>query len=134
MPKRFIDWTESQFDWTEILEADPESRIIKTAYRLVKGVAKMMISQYSYDFVLQQVRPNGKKFYTHFVLRGFVFCTFLPNCISRHFPQRCVRIEYSNGHLDMLVKGLAVNFRVEEIEEAEFVSEEAAKKYYKLEG
>ena len=127
-----LNWTKSQFDWSEILDVDPSFRIVKIVCRLVRELAKMVISRQSHEFVLQQVRPNGDKFYTRFVLRGFVFCTFLPNWISRHFPVRCVRIPYTNGHLDILVKGLAVNFRVEEFGEAEFVSQEAAERYYKL--
>ena len=127
-----IDWTKSQFDWSEILDVDPSFRILKIVYRLVSALAKTVISRQSREFVLQQVRPNGNKFYTRFVVRGFVFCSFLPNWISHHFPVRCVRIQYTNGHLDILVKGLAVNFRVDEFEEAEFVSEEAAERYFKL--
>lgn len=127
-----LDWTKSQFDWSEILDVDPSFRIVKIVYRLVRALTRTVISRQSREFVLQQVRPNGSKFYTRLVVRGFVFCTFLPNWVSRHFTVRCVRILYTNGPIDILVKGLAVNFRVEEFQEAEFVSEEAAERYYKL--
>ena len=112
-----FDWTKSEFDWTEILDVEPSFRTIKIAYRLVRASAKTVISRRSTEIVLKQVRPNREKFHTRVVLRGFVFCTFLPNWISRHFPVRGVRIQYSNGHIDILVKGLAANFRVEECEE-----------------
>ena len=130
-----LDWTKLEFDWTEILDGDPSFdivRIVKISYRLIRALAKTVVSQKSLEFVLQQSRPGGDIFYTRFVLRGFVFCTFLPNCLSRHFPKHCLTIRYANGKaLTICVKGLVVNTRVEEFEETEFVSEEAAAKYYK---
>ena len=127
-----FDWTKSEFDWTEILDVDPSFRVVKIVYRLVMASARTVISRRSTEFVLHQTRPNGDKFYTRFVLRGFVFCTFLPNWISRWFPERCLTIMYTNGKcIDICVKGLVANPRVDEFDEAEFVSEEAAEKYYK---
>lgn len=112
------DWTKSQFDWSEILDVEPSFRIVKIVYRLVRALAKTVISRRSTELVLQQTRPNGDEFYTRLALRGFVFCTFLPNCISRHFPVRCLTILYTNGKcIDICVKGLFVNARVEEFEE-----------------
>ncbi len=117
-----INWAESQFDWSEILNVESPFRIVKIVYGLVRALVKTVVSRRSTEIVLQQIKPNGDKFHTRVVLRGVVFCTFLPNWISRHFPVRCVSILYTNGKdLDICVKGLFVNLRVGEFEEIEGV-------------
>ena len=133
LTKMDFDWTKSEFDWKDILDVDPSPlRVFKIAYQLMKALVKMAISERSTEIILAQSRPNGDKFYTRIVLRGFVFCTFLPGFMSRYLPRRHLTIQYSNGKcVDIYVTGLVANPHLEEFDEAEFVSEGAAMEYYK---
>ena len=127
-----LDWTCPEFDWTEVLDVDPHWRLIKIIFRLLKFIGKMVVYRRTTSLVMKMRRPNGDSFYSHLVIGGFVFCTFLPKAASKFLPTRCVGIQYDNGHIEICIKGLVAGARVVKFEESEFVSEEAAKNFYGL--